>query len=187
MKREVIVLLPREPREVVHDHEVDLALLCSAVLQQVLQFRAVGGKAPFRYGVIDGSGTVSALGWFKAPLEAQNVTVEVVDAVGRSATAAILVKAIPKADKLIRLKNLEFDFDKDTLSKKSRPEMEKIIATLFDLNVRSLIIEGHTDSMGSDDYNQALSERRAKAIKNILKRCTVTLMRLQHARAQHRR
>ncbi len=135
---------------------------------QTIQFRAVGGKTPFRYAVIDGAGTISPNGLFKAPLEAQNVTVEVVDGVGRHASAAILVKEIPKPDKLIRLKNLEFDFDRDTLTKKSKPEMEKIIATLFDLNVKSLIIEGHTDSKGSDDYNQKLSERRAKAIKNIL-------------------
>lgn len=135
---------------------------------QTLQFRAVGGKAPFRYGVIDGSGTVNQNGLFKAPLEAQNVTIEVVDGVGRSARATVKVKEIPKPDKLIRLKNLEFDFDRDTLTKGSKKEMEKIIATLFELNIKSLIIEGHTDSMGSDDYNQNLSERRAKTIKNNL-------------------
>ncbi len=135
---------------------------------QTLQFRAVGGKAPFRYGVIDGSGSINQNGLFKAPLEAQNVTVEVVDGVGRSARATIKVKEIPKPDKLIRLKNLEFDFDRDTLTKGSKKEMEKIISTLFELNIKSLIIEGHTDSMGSDDYNQNLSERRAKTIKNNL-------------------
>lgn len=135
---------------------------------QTIQYRAVGGKAPFRYGVIDGSGTINSSGLFKAPLEAQNITVEVVDSVGRSATATVLVKEIPRPDKLIRLKNLEFDFDRDTLTKKSKLEMEKIISTLFELNIKSLIIEGHTDSMGTEDYNQNLSERRAKTIKNTL-------------------
>jgi OmpA-OmpF porin, OOP family len=135
---------------------------------QTIQFRAVGGKAPFRFGVIDGSGTINNNGLFKGPLEAQNVMIEVVDSVGRSATASIQVKEIPKPDKLIRLKNLKFDFDKDTLTKDSRKEMEQIISTLFELNIKSLIIEGHTDSMGKDEYNQNLSERRAKAIKNIL-------------------
>lgn len=135
---------------------------------QTLQFRAVGGRAPFRYGIIDGAGTINPHGLYKAPLDAQNVTVEVVDSVGRSATATVLVKEIPRPDKLMRLKNLEFDFDRDTLTKGSKKEMEKIISTLFELNIKSLIIEGHTDSMGSDDYNQNLSERRAKTIKNIL-------------------
>lgn len=135
---------------------------------QTQQFRAVGGKAPFRYGVIEGSGTINQNGLFKAPLEAQNVVVEVVDSVGRFARANVRVKEIPKPDKLIRLKNLEFDFDRDTLTADSKKEMEKIISTLFEMNIKSLIIEGHTDWMGTDGYNQNLSERRAKAIKNIL-------------------
>ena len=41
-KREVIVLLSREACEVVHDDEMDLALMRPAVLQQVLQFAPVG-------------------------------------------------------------------------------------------------------------------------------------------------
>ena len=39
----MIVFLAREPREVVDDHEMDLALVRAAVLEQVLEFRAVGG------------------------------------------------------------------------------------------------------------------------------------------------
>jgi hypothetical protein len=39
----MIVLLPREAREVVDDDEMDLALVCSAVLQEILQLAAVGG------------------------------------------------------------------------------------------------------------------------------------------------
>ena len=42
-ERKVVVLLAGEPREVVHDHEVNLALACPAVLQQVLKLTAVGG------------------------------------------------------------------------------------------------------------------------------------------------
>ena len=42
-EREVVVLLAREPREVVHDHEVDLALMRAAVLQQCLELTAVRG------------------------------------------------------------------------------------------------------------------------------------------------
>ena len=32
----------------------------------------------------------------------------------------------------------------------------------------SILVEGHTDSTGSDNYNQQLSERRANSVKNIL-------------------
>jgi len=40
-ERDVVVLLPREPREVVHDDEVDLAFVRPAVFQQLLQFGSV--------------------------------------------------------------------------------------------------------------------------------------------------
>jgi hypothetical protein len=42
-EREVVVLLPCESREVVHDHKVDLALVRTAVLQQRLELAAVRG------------------------------------------------------------------------------------------------------------------------------------------------
>src|SRR3954452_1252398 len=42
-EREMVVFLPREAREVVHDNEVDLALVCAAVLQQRLELTALRG------------------------------------------------------------------------------------------------------------------------------------------------
>jgi OOP family OmpA-OmpF porin len=49
-----------------------------------------------------------------------------------------------------------------------KKELEKIITQLFDMNIRSIIIEGHTDSIGKDQYNQVLSEKRAKTVKGVL-------------------
>ena len=50
-EREVVVLLPREPREVVHDDEVDLALVRAAVLQQRLELAAVRGLGALAFFV----------------------------------------------------------------------------------------------------------------------------------------
>lgn len=135
---------------------------------QSITIRGVGGKPPYRYGIVDGGGRISDKGIFIAPLSPQQVTIEVVDQVGRKVNSYITVKEIPKADKMIRMQNLNFVFDTATLTPESKKEIEKIISQLFEMNIRSLIIEGHTDSLGSDQYNQALSEKRAKAIKNIL-------------------
>ncbi|HEX7087151.1 MAG TPA: hypothetical protein VF198_12365 [Vicinamibacterales bacterium] len=55
-QRKVVVLLPREPREVVHDDEMDLALVRSAVLQQRLQLaadRRLGALALFVEALAD--------------------------------------------------------------------------------------------------------------------------------------
>ena len=135
---------------------------------QSLILRGVGGKPPYRFGIVDGGGRISNKGVFIAPLNPQEVTIEVVDQVGRKATANVLVKEIPKPDKLIRLENLNFEFDSANLTKKSKKEIEKIISQLFDMNIKNLIIEGHTDGKGTQSYNQVLSEKRAKAIKAIL-------------------
>ena len=47
----MVVLLPREAREVVHDHEVDLALVRAAVLQQRLELAAVRGLGALAFFV----------------------------------------------------------------------------------------------------------------------------------------
>lgn len=135
---------------------------------QSLPIKGVGGKPPYRYGIVDGGGRISNNGNFIAPLFPQDVTIEVVDQVGRKATAVITVKEIPKPDKLIRLQDLNFIFDKAELTKESKIKLEKNISQLFEMNLKSIIIEGHTDAIGTPEYNQALSEKRAQAVKNIL-------------------
>jgi OmpA-OmpF porin, OOP family len=63
---------------------------------------------------------------------------------------------------------VNFDYDKVTIKSEFRPVLDEAAQTLQDnpeINVR---IEGHTDSIGSDSYNQELSERRAEAVKQYL-------------------
>lgn len=73
-----------------------------------------------------------------------------------------------KIGKSIILRNIFFDFDKFTL----RPESEAELSRLNDLLVENpnikVEISGHTDSFGQDDYNQELSENRAKAVVDYL-------------------
>jgi peptidoglycan-associated lipoprotein len=66
------------------------------------------------------------------------------------------------------LERVHFDFDQFTLSPEARDTLAKNAAYLQanpDLKVR---IEGHCDERGSDEYNLALGERRAKAAKDYL-------------------
>ena len=61
-----------------------------------------------------------------------------------------------------------FEFDKATLT----PDAEETLAALGpkiqEAGPHPLVIEGHTDGLGSDQYNLALSERRAAAVKDWL-------------------
>ena len=61
-----------------------------------------------------------------------------------------------------------FDNDKAIVKQEYFNEVQKLAEFMQKYSNTSAIIEGHTDSNASDDYNQKLSERRANAIKQIL-------------------
>jgi peptidoglycan-associated lipoprotein len=65
------------------------------------------------------------------------------------------------------LDKIFFDFDSYTLSAKAREELTKSADYLKTANAK-VQIEGHCDELGSDDYNLALGEKRAKAAFNYL-------------------
>jgi outer membrane protein OmpA-like peptidoglycan-associated protein len=74
----------------------------------------------------------------------------------------------PPAPKRIILRGVNFDYDKSNIKSEFVPILDEAAQTLKDnpdINVR---IAGHTDSIGSDEYNQRLSERRAQAVKQYL-------------------
>lgn len=62
-----------------------------------------------------------------------------------------------------------FDFDKSTLRPAAAGVIAKVAAALTSSAVTTTQVQGHTDSMGTDDYNQGLSERRAAAVVAALK------------------
>jgi outer membrane protein OmpA-like peptidoglycan-associated protein len=57
-----------------------------------------------------------------------------------------------------------FDFDKADIRTAAEPTLKEIARLIASIPVGETVIEGHTDSRGSDGYNQALSLRRAKAV-----------------------
>ena len=67
-------------------------------------------------------------------------------------------------NKAIVLNNVYFDFDSDVIRSESFPELDKITEMLLDNPSLHMTIDGHTCSMGSDEYNLYLSDRRAGSI-----------------------
>lgn len=61
-----------------------------------------------------------------------------------------------------------FDFDKANLRPEAGPALEKVTAVLKGYPKASTTIDGHTDSIGNEFYNQGLSERRAVSVKTWL-------------------
>ena len=63
---------------------------------------------------------------------------------------------------------LLFDFDSAELRPESITELERVVKFMGDVPFAKAMVEGHTDSVGTDAYNQALSDRRAKAVFDYL-------------------
>ena len=72
-----------------------------------------------------------------------------------------------------------FDFDSSTLKPGAYREIGRVANVLNNYPQTTIRVEGHTDSKGSEAYNQTLSERRAQAVKSALTQTGVNLARIQ--------
>ena len=72
-----------------------------------------------------------------------------------------------------------FDFDKSVLKPQARTKLDELVASLKDVNVDVIIAVGHTDSIGSNAYNQRLSVRRAESVKAYLVSKNIAANRIQ--------
>lgn len=70
--------------------------------------------------------------------------------------------------KRIVLRNIFFDFDKYSLRPESQAELQRLIELLNEMPKLKIEISGHTDSYGSAEYNQRLSENRSKSVVEYL-------------------
>lgn len=61
-----------------------------------------------------------------------------------------------------------FEFDKATLTPDAEETLEALVPLLARAGQHPATVEGHTDSKGSDAYNQTLSEQRARTVKDWL-------------------
>jgi len=72
-----------------------------------------------------------------------------------------------------------FDFDSSALRPVAQGHLTELAASLREYDDSELLIVGHTDSVGADEYNQRLSERRAEAAGNFLIRAGVAPSRIR--------
>lgn len=95
-----------------------------------------------------------------APVETPATTAPVSD--GRYTPADL------DTDACLRQRTVYFDFDKDTLRPDAVAILDEAVAILQKYPQLRVEVAGHTDSIGTEQYNQGLSERRAKAVYNYL-------------------
>jgi outer membrane protein OmpA-like peptidoglycan-associated protein len=78
------------------------------------------------------------------------------------------------------LNNVYFEYGEYSLDTKSYVELNRLVAFLQDNSEIVIELEGHTDYVGSDEYNQKLSTKRAKAIYDYLIQAGIARNRLAY-------
>ena len=74
----------------------------------------------------------------------------------------------PAATKVTYAADAFFDFDKSVLKPEGKAKLDDLIGKVKGINLEVIIAVGHTDSIGTDAYNQKLSVRRSEAVKAYL-------------------
>ena len=74
----------------------------------------------------------------------------------------------PVTEKVTFAADVFFDFDKAVLKPEGKARLDELVGKLGGTTLEVIIAIGHTDSVGGDAYNQALSVRRAEAVKAYL-------------------
>ncbi len=82
--------------------------------------------------------------------------------------AAPVVVAAPTSEKVTFAADAFFDFDKSVLKPEGKAKLDDLVSKMGGLNLEVIIAVGHTDSVGTNAYNQSLSVRRSEAVKTYL-------------------
>ncbi|BDU57834.1 membrane protein [Limnohabitans sp. MORI2] len=85
-----------------------------------------------------------------------------------AAPAAAPAAPVAAASKVTYAADAFFDFDKSVVKPAGKAKLDDLVAKVKGINLEVIIAVGHTDSIGSDAYNQKLSVRRAEAVKAYL-------------------
>ena len=96
--------------------------------------------------------------------------------------APVVAEAAPAAaapmKRKIILRGVNFDFDKYNIRPDAVPILDEAARTLQEYGDVTIYVDGYTDAIGGDAYNQRLSERRANAVKEYLQRHGISASRM---------
>lgn len=148
-----------------------VALLCSALF--------VGGCA--KKELVKGEGEVSTTSASEAPVTGKQPVKEeaVQERTVKEAPSTVKEEATTAASQAIEsLENIYFDFDSYVLTAKSREVLTRNAEAMKKNSSISVQIAGNCDERGSDEYNLALGEKRAKSAMNYMSTLGVPASRL---------
>lgn len=76
---------------------------------------------------------------------------------------------VPTTEKVTYAADAFFDFDKAVLKPAGKASLDELTSKLQGMNLEVIIAVGHTDSVGTDAYNEKLAIRRAESVKTYLR------------------
>ena len=147
---------------------IKLVLAASAVvaISASAQTTDIKANSPYSAYVQDGRGVIARSGtglcWhtgYWTPADA---------VAGCDGAAKSPSKRVADSKKVTYAADAFFDFDKAVVKPAGQKSLDKLVKDIQGVNVEVIIATGHTDSIGSDAYNQKLSVRRAEAVKAYL-------------------
>ncbi|MEO6223847.1 MAG: OmpA family protein, partial [Vicinamibacterales bacterium] len=126
------------------------------------------------YRWVTNSGTIAnpnvAQTVWTAPMNigAVPITVTCTDPAGLSANATVTIEVVAPAVKEYVFEDVHFDFDRNTLRPDALAVLDEAITALKATPTLKLQVEGHTCNIGTAEYNMALANRRAVAVRDYL-------------------
>lgn len=92
---------------------------------------------------------------------------------------AITAGSAKAASKVTLTADALFDFDKSNIKPAAKASLDTLLGKIKSLKLEVIIAVGHTDSIGTDAYNQKLSVRRANAVRDYLVKNGIEANRIQ--------
>ncbi len=89
-------------------------------------------------------------------------------AAAKPAVAPVVATPKPAAEKITLAADALFDFNKAVLRPEGTAKLDELVTKIQGIKLEVILAVGHADRIGSDKYNQALSEKRAAAVKTYL-------------------
>jgi outer membrane protein OmpA-like peptidoglycan-associated protein len=124
--------------------------------------KRLGGKGSAKRGAVVGTVAGTAAGAIVgAMMDRQERQLRQIEGVEVARTGDNELKVTMRNEVL-------FDFNSAGLRSASRDELREMADVFSQYNDTTIVVAGHTDSVGSSSYNQSLSERRAYAVSNYL-------------------
>jgi outer membrane protein OmpA-like peptidoglycan-associated protein len=154
----------------------ELSCPTSGVANQLLSFSATGSSDPdgtiTSYKWDYGDGTTSDFTFPRAThryVSPGTYVVQVLVEDDKGATSTASCEVMVSAEERISISaDVLFDFDKSELRPDGVAELEPLLQAMQADAQLNAVIVGHTDSIGTEDYNLGLSQRRAQAVANYL-------------------